>query len=152
MAKSIEERIAALEAAVFSRGGSTSNSDDDTKPASDADLDGQYGDPQVRKDPTAKYWTGKSYVGKKLSQCPADYLRAFARYKQACAFMNDKAGDPQKAKYAGYDRKDAARAVGWALRIESGRSAAPPSPAPQSGGGDFASDFGDAYDTEEIPF
>jgi hypothetical protein len=158
MAKSLEERVAALEAAVFSRGGSTSSSDDDAKPASDADLDGQYGDPQIRKDPTARYWTGRSYVGKTLSQCPADYLRAFARYKQSCAFMNDKAGDPQKAKYAGYDRKDASRAVGWALRIESGRTAAPPpSPTSQTGGssGDYASDFGgDSYadDTSDIPF
>lgn len=101
--------------------------------ADDADLDSKYGDPPVKRDPSAKYWTGASMVGRTLSECPPDYLDAFARYKDACAYANEKEGDPDKAKYVGYDRKDAARARGWAARMRSGRIATPQMSA-QTGG------------------
>lgn len=97
--------------------------------ASDADLDGQYGDPEVRRDPSDRYWRGASYAGVALSACPPDYLDAFAKYKDSCAFMSEKEGSEKKKKYAEYDRRDAARARGWAARLRSGwrpKGAAPP--------------------------
>jgi hypothetical protein len=96
--------------------------------ANDAELDSQYGDPEIRKDPTEKYWTGASYAGCRLSQCPADYLDAFAKYKDACAYAGEKEGSEKKKKYADYDRRDAARARGWATRLRNGWK-------PKTGGG-----------------
>ena len=87
--------------------------------ASDDDLNSQYGDPDVRRDPSQKYWQGESYVGMRFGQCPPDYLDAMAKYKDACAFMNEKSGDEAKAKYIAYDRRDAARARGWAKRLRA---------------------------------
>jgi hypothetical protein len=89
--------------------------------ASDADLDGKYGDEEIRRDPTAKYWDGESYAGCRMSECPSDYLDAYAKYKDACAFMNAKEGKEDKAKYVGYDRKSAVRARGWAARVRAGK-------------------------------
>lgn len=97
--------------------------------ASDADLDSSYGDPEIRRDPTAKYWSGPSYAGLHLSACPPDYLDAFAKYKDACAWGNEKDGSDKKKKYAEYDRRDAARARGWAARMRAGWK-------PKSNGGD----------------
>jgi hypothetical protein len=94
--------------------------------ASDADLDGKYGNEEIRRDPSSKYWDGASYAGQRMSECPADYLDAYAKYKDACAYMNQKEGKEEKAKYVGYDRKSAARARGWAQRIRGGYK--PPAP------------------------
>lgn len=88
--------------------------------ASDSDLDGKYGNEEIRKDPSGKYWNGDSFKGKRMSECSAEYLEAFAKYKDACAYMNEKSGDEAKAKYIGYDRKSAARARGWAKRVSDG--------------------------------
>jgi hypothetical protein len=93
----------------------------DNEVAGDADLDGKYGDEEIRRDPSAKYWPGESYANRRMSECPADYLLAYAKYKDACAFMNAKEGKEEKAKYVGYDRKSAARARGWAARIRDGK-------------------------------
>ncbi len=71
-------------------------------------------DEKVFKDPPAKYWDGESYAGNKMSECPSDYLRALAKYKNACAFMNRKEADPAKAQYADRDDKTAALAKEWA--------------------------------------
>ncbi len=89
-----------------------------------ADISGPYGDPEIRKDPSVKHWSGESFAGKKMSQCPADYLNAFARWKDACVYMKtkelekltDAAAIADVTKYAGYDRKDAARARAWAIK------------------------------------
>lgn len=77
------------------------------------DIDGQYGNPEIRKDPPR--WKGPSYVGRTYSKCPSDYLRELAGFLQWKAGKNDEDG---KAKYAEYDRKDAARALAWAERNE----------------------------------
>jgi hypothetical protein len=107
--------------------------------ADDADLDGQYGNEKIRKMPSAKYWQGADFTDCVMSDCPADFLRAFAKYKGACAYMNEKNADPEKAKYIGYDRKSAARALGWAARNEG-------KPAPKA--------KADAFDGDdaELPF
>lgn len=105
--QTVEERIAKLETEVAGL----------KEALAPADIDGQYGDPDIRKDPSAKYWSGESYQGKKMSQCSPDYLEAFAKYKDACAYMNEREGNPEKAKYVGYDRRDAKRARAWAERL-----------------------------------
>jgi hypothetical protein len=83
-------------------------------------------DEKIFKDPSAKYWPGRSYKDAKLSVCPADFLRAYAKYKDACAFMARKEADPEKAKYADRDAKSAALARAWAdFREASGDSPLP---------------------------
>ena len=81
--------------------------------ASDADLDGQYGDLVIKaKDP--RDWSGETMVGRHLSECPADYLSILAdRYD----FFAQGETDPKKARY---NALDAARCRGWAARIRSG--------------------------------
>lgn len=119
----IEARLAALESRPASAG-STSGS-----VAPDADLDSQWGDPVVRKDP--KRWLengGASYVGVPFSQCPPDYLYALASLADWKASKDDEKGTEEAAKYAKYARKDAARARGWAAR--AGKVAQVPQAAP----------------------
>jgi hypothetical protein len=144
---------AALGAPVQSSNGGGSK---DGAVASDRELDGQYGDPEVRRDPSEKYWSGMSYAGKRLSECPPDYLDAFAKYRDSCAYNSEKDGSEAKKKYARYDRLDAARARGWAARLRSGWK-------PKTGGGGVSQkpltdeDYGDSgfddpgYDPD-IPF
>jgi len=94
-----------------------------TPPADDADLDGQYGNPTVRKDPPR--WTGSSFVGATFSDCPADYLKDLAGFLAWCADKSDEKNEMANngKPRSGYLRKDAARALGWAQRNE--RKAAP---------------------------
>lgn len=110
-------------------------------------------DEQVFKDPKEKYWQGESFAGCKLSECPAEYLRAYAKYKGACAFMGRKEGDPAKLQYAERDEKTAALARSWAeFREASGTEAkAPDTPKgkPVDKGGE---DFGGPPDDDSIPF
>jgi hypothetical protein len=94
-----------------------------TKPgpavASDAELDGQYGDPEVKaKDP--RDWTGPPMHGRRFSECPAEYLEMLAERYDYFVSQNAQATDEEKKK-ANYNRKDAARARGWAERIRSGK-------------------------------
>ena len=44
--------------------------------ASDADLDGQYGDEEVKKNP--KRWTGESFIGRRMSECSPEFLDSLA--------------------------------------------------------------------------
>ena len=78
----------------------------------------QWGDPEVRKDP--KRWTGAPVAPAKMSQCPPDYLDAVAEFKAWQASKEAEKGDEEGAKKAGYCRKDAARARGWAKRLRAG--------------------------------
>lgn len=86
--------------------------------ASDRDLDGPHGDPEVRFDP--RDWTGASMKGRRFSECPADFLDVLADVLDSFASTET---DPKKA---GYKRKDAARARGWMARIREGKHPAPP--------------------------
>lgn len=76
------------------------------------DLDGPHGDPEVKaKDP--RDWTGPSMTGRRFSQCPPTYLDLLAdRYDYFASQEAD-------AKKANYNRRDAARARGWAARIRA---------------------------------
>lgn len=89
--------------------------DDIVAPATEADLDSQHGDPKIKYDP--KRWAGESYKGKNFSEAPADYLDLLAEAFEYFAKKNAKAGEEKKADY---DRRDAARAKGWAARIRAG--------------------------------
>lgn len=82
--------------------------------APDSDLDGQWGNPIVKFNP--RDWTGDGQKSKYFSECPADFLDVLA---STLDFFADKnaASDPKKA---GYERKDAARARGWAKRQRQG--------------------------------
>jgi len=107
----------------------------DVKPAPDSDLDSQYGDPEIKKDPTR--WKGPSMVGKKLSQTTPEYCDAFMGLALWKVGKDMKAGDEKKA---GYARRDAERALGWKLRLERGYKASAPSA------------IGDLPDDDDIPF
>lgn len=90
------------------------------------------GDEKVFKDPKEKYWPGESYIGSKLSECPANYLRAYAKYKGACAFMARKENDPAKMKYADKDEATAKLATAWADYREANGDPAAGMPAQPS--------------------
>jgi hypothetical protein len=81
-----------------------------------SDIQGQYGDIEIKKDP--KRWTGQPLAPIRASQCPPDYLDIVAAFLEWKAGKNDAAG---KEKYAEYDRRDAARCRRWAIEMREGR-------------------------------
>lgn len=87
--------------------------------ASDADLDGQYGNPEV-KAKSPRDWTGPSMTGKRFSECPPEYLDQVAARLDYFAEQNAASENADDRKKATYNRKDAARARGWAARIRAG--------------------------------
>jgi hypothetical protein len=107
--KRLEQKVDAMK--------STASSGDT---ASDRDLDGQWGNPIIRKDP--KRWDASqgSYVGCKYSECPPEYLEAVAALKDWQAGMDDKKGGEEDKRKAKFARLDAARARGWAQRLRNG--------------------------------
>lgn len=116
--------------------------------ADDADLDGQWGNPQVRKDPPR--WTGPSYVGATYADCPPDYLDNLAGFLEWQAARSDEKNEMTNngKPRSGYLRKDAARCRGWAARNRA--KAAPRRPAAPSnptGRGSMADEPGD-----DMPF
>ncbi len=89
--------------------------------APDSDLDGQWGDPVIRaKDP--RDWTGESQLGKPFSECPAEYLDLVAARLDFFAEKAEAEGTLTTSgkPVAPYNRRDAARARGWAQRIRHG--------------------------------
>jgi hypothetical protein len=115
--------------------------------ATDSDLDGQWGDPVIRaKDP--RDWTGESQLGKPFSECPAEYLDLVAARLD---FFAEKAEAENTLTTSGkpvapYNRRDAARARGWAARIRHGYK-----PTAQNNGG-FPSDAPAPVNEDEIAF
>lgn len=109
--------------------------------ATDAELDGGYGDKEIRKDP--KRWAGASYVGARYSQCPSDYLCVLADFLDWKAAKEAEKPEPKKhangTPYFEYDRKDAALCRGWAAR---NRGKELPPPAAASGNGEAPVDDG----------
>jgi hypothetical protein len=89
--------------------------------APDTDLDGEYGNPVIKaKDP--RDWSGPTMNGRRLSECPAEYLDLLAaRYdyfadQQELSNEQTTSGKPR----APYTRREAARARGWARRLRAG--------------------------------
>lgn len=89
--------------------------------ASDADLDGKYGDPELKFMP--RDWTGSSFKGSRFSECPAELLdmvaESYEYFAQQAEEKHEVTASGRPA--AGYKRMDAARARGWAARIRAGK-------------------------------
>lgn len=90
--------------------------------ASDYELDGQWGNPEVRSDPT--WWSKAGHptmVGKKFSECTPEYLRALAKRFEWMGDQDDdkKAVDEKGRPKSYWPRKNASYALGWARRIEA---------------------------------
>lgn len=85
--------------------------------ASARDLDGKYGDPEVKFNP--RDWSGTSYLGCHFSECDPIFLDLLAG---AFDYFGDKAERDGETTSSGkpvahYKRLDAARARGWAKRL-----------------------------------
>ncbi len=118
--KTIEDRLSSLEAEVAAVKASVAAvaASRVAPPLPDVDINGPHGDPEIRKDPPR--WDGESCVGRRYSECPPDYLDSLAGFLEWKAGKND--ADPNKEKYAKYDRLDAARAKKWsALKRDEAR-------------------------------
>ena len=110
--------------------------------ASDYDLNGPYGDPEV-KAKSPRDWTGPSMQGKHFSECPAEYLDLVADRLLYFAAQNAADTDPEAQKKARYNRLDAGRAKGWAIRIRAGYT-----PTPKA----EAEPVADAFADSDVPF
>lgn len=106
---SIEERLTALEAAVFGKGGAKKSA----KGFSVNIDDPKWGDPEIRYVP--KKWDGMSPAGQRMSQCSVRFLRFLATELERSAQWKDSNG---KSEHAEWDRRDAAKAAAWADRKE----------------------------------
>lgn len=119
MEKRLNARIDALRGAVPAGGAANGV-------ASDRDLDSEWGNEEVRKDP--KRWKGESFAGKRMNECPPEFLDELAghfdykseREAEDAATTDDEQVAKDKKKYSGYSRKSAARARGWAARLRAG--------------------------------
>jgi len=120
--------------------------------APDADLDGKYGDPEVKaKDP--RDWMGPTMKGRRFSECPPDYLDMVAARLDYFAEQADEKGEKASngKPASAYKRLDAARARGWAKRIRDGRHAQTHEQAPTDNGWAGGADERDPRD-DDIPF
>jgi hypothetical protein len=88
--------------------------------ADDRDLDGKYGNPNVKFNP--RDWHGESMKGRSMSECPAEFLDLLAESFEWFARRDEKEGKTTQSgkPLAPYQRKDAARCRGWAARIRNG--------------------------------
>lgn len=105
----------------------------------EADIDSQYGDPEVRSDP--KGWIesgGQSMKGRRFSACPPEYLDQLAGLlewqakkdaEQNKTYTSRKTGE--EVATAPLKRKDAARAMAWAQRLRERGAAKSPSDNPE---------------------
>src|SRR3990167_336963 len=117
--------------------------------ASDRDLDGKYGNPEVKFNP--RDWTGPSFKQRTMSECPPEFLELLA---QSLEYFADQAEQKNERTNSGkpvadYKRADAARARGWALRNKGRRFDPAPEP-PEFAGAAVGSGDGWA-ETEEWP-
>ncbi len=103
-----------------------------TAPATDHELDGQYGDPDVAFLPRA-YTAGGVVKKQKYSRCPPAFLEILAEAYDQFAERSDREGnkDSKGKPKSGWDRKNARLARGWARRITTGWK---PPPPPSFGG------------------
>lgn len=114
--------------------------------ANDAELDGQYGDPQIRNDP--RRWAGESFVGCKFSETTPEYLDCYAEFKEWQAGKDEASGakDTKGRSKANWAWKDARLARGWAARLRAGW---------KTRGANAPANSAEDYDTggdDEIPF
>lgn len=144
----VEGKLTAMLAALGGGGGAVAGA---LPIASDADLDGDHGDPLIRgKDP--KNWQGESFSGRHMSEASADYLDELAGLLEWKAKKEE--ADPAKSKYAKYSRADAARARGWARRKRNGWRDPEASRLPPAVVDDPFASRGDAFEPTDdtLPF
>lgn len=105
------------------------------------DLDSKYGDPVVHFSP--RDWTGPSFKGRFMSECPPEFLDVLAETLDYFARKAEETNEEYKGKpVAPYKRKDAARARGWAKRKREGwQGTREPAGVAAGGSGD---DFGES--------
>jgi hypothetical protein len=104
--------------------------------APDDDLDSQWGNPEIRRDPPR--WSGPSFVGAKYSDTTPEYLNNladFLEWKAREADKNNETANNGKPR-SQYVRKDAARARGWSRRLAEKK--APRRPTNPTGRGSMA--------------
>lgn len=115
--------------------------------ASDRELDSQYGDPEIKRDPPR--WHGQPFVGFRFSETSPEYLDCVAEFKDWQADKDDEAGkkDNKDRPKSTWGRKDARLARGWAARLRKGWR------SPNAGPGQHVSDedYGDGAD-DDVPF
>ncbi len=125
----IEERLSALEGRVAQlekprpaapRAAAPAAAPSGIVAATDAECTGQYGDPEIRKDPPR--WSGESFAGRRFSQTSPEYLECLAGFKAWAAAKDDAEGatDSQGRPKSHWAKKDAALALGWARRLRAG--------------------------------
>jgi hypothetical protein len=112
--------------------------------ADDRDLDGKYGNPEVRFNP--RDWTGESCKNRKMSECPAEFLDLLA---ETFDYFADQAEQSHELTTTGkpvapYKRKDAARARGWAVRVRAHGQKTPSQAGPPG--------WADAPTDDDVPF
>lgn len=116
--------------------------------ADDADLDGQWGNPQVRKDPPR--WTGQSYAGANYADCPPEFLDVLAGFLEWQAGKADEKNEMTNNGKPRADliRRDAKRARGWSARNRAKVAPRRPvTPSNVTGRGSMADEPGD-----DMPF
>lgn len=111
----LELRVAALEKRGVGAGGGGGRVR--MEPATDAMLNGQGGDPVIKRDPPR--WKGESCIGKTFSQCSPAYLDELAGFFEWLASKNRAEGalTANKRPKADYNERDARLARGWAQRL-----------------------------------
>lgn len=97
-------------------------------PAPDSDLNSEWGNPTIRKTPAK--WSGEVVEGRQMSDLHPSTLRALAKHFASLADWHDreKHVDDKGRPKSFYSRKDAGRALGWALRLEARGGRAPARP------------------------
>lgn len=105
---SMEDRIAALEAAVFGKSGAKKKS---AKGFSVDIDDPKWGDPEIKYVP--KKWDGPSPAGQRMSGCSVRFLEFLAGELERSAEWKERNG---KEEHAEWDRRDARKAAAWAAR------------------------------------
>jgi hypothetical protein len=118
--------------------------------ATAAEMDGQYGDIEIRKDPPR--WHGESFAGCKFSETTPEYLDCYADFQDWRAQKDDASGakDSKGRPKSGWAIKDARLARGWAARLRAGWKPAKQTNGSPTGGGSFSDDDYDASD--DVPF
>lgn len=106
--------------------------------ADDRDLDGPHGNETVKFTPRGWHDSDGIYKGNPMSQCPPAFLDLLGEAFESFAKKNADKGDDKKA---GYEKRSAARARGWARRLRDGWK-----PAQASAQDVIDDDFGHATD------
>jgi hypothetical protein len=88
--------------------------------ATDAELDGSRGDPEIKKDPPR--WTGAKFAPCHMSQTSPEYLEVLASFKDWQAGKDDESGavDAKDRPASFWKRNDAKLCRGWARRLRAG--------------------------------